>query len=438
MKKIYAFILAFVFVSTCVVAQKSVMVNPSFQNSRHNRIAAQSMPSSHHQAPKSVVTDTLHVIEADYYGQDYLEVTGSQVEVDFYFGTGNVSLDEEFNPTGTGYLLLMYVIAPSVNSALFPAAGNYVVSSTYDPNTIVQGYDVYASIGYPGYGYDGTLLYTIEDGSVVSIEPVASGSATIAGTESNANMTMNFVTDSGTVAEFTFSGDVMVYDLTEQPEDAYSVEPIIPQTVTINSNRIETEVYDGFFYLDVYDATSGYVANMVCYTPSNGSIYGTYTVGADPSDETPGTILYSAGYEGYELYMSFVTGYDDEGYVDLDHYNVFFITDGTLTLSQSDGYINVQGTLGSYFGSTINITGSAVGIESVKTAEVNLFPNPATTQLNVTAEGVKSIQVVDLNGRIVMERPQAGMLDVSTLEKGVYMVRTLTERGVDVQKFVKR
>ena len=117
---------------------------------------------------------------------------------------------------------------------------------------------------------------------------------------------------------------------------------------------------------------------------------------------------------------------------------MFFITDGTLTLSQSDGYVNVQGTLGSYFGSTISISGSAVGIESVKTSKVKIYPNPATTQLNVTAEDVKNIQVVDLNGCIVMERSQTGMLDVSSLEKGVYMVRVFTERGVDVQKFVKR
>lgn len=380
---------------------------------------------------KRISSTTVSLAEADYYGQDYLEPVGSEVEVDFYFVTDGLTLNEYFEPVGSGLLLALYTIAPSVDANLFPATGTYAVSDSFEPGTVILGMS-------SAWGYDGSLLYTVVNDVIESVELVDAGSVVIAGNAANATITMNLSTQEGSSLDFVFGGAVDVVDMTEQEEDAYALEPIIPKNVTITSNRIETEVYDDFFYLDIYDASTGYVANLLCNKSSSDPILGTYTVGSDPSDNAPGTIRYSAGVEGYNFYMSFVTGYDADGYVDLDHYDVFFITDGSLTLSQSGDYVNVQGTLGSYFGSTINISGSAVGIEGVRNAEVKLFPNPATTQLNVFAEGVKAIQVVDLCGRVVMERPQAGTLDVSPLDKGVYMVRVLTEKGVESRKFVKR
>lgn len=82
------------------------------------------------------------------------------------------------------------------------------------------------------------------------------------------------------------------------------------------------------------------------------------------------------------------------------------------------------------------LTGNA-GITTLSNAQVALYPNPATSIVNVKAEGLQQVEVLDVNGRVVMT-VKANKVDMSELSNGVYMFRVLTNNGVSMQKVVKK
>jgi hypothetical protein len=55
----------------------------------------------------------------------------------------------------------------------------------------------------------------------------------------------------------------------------------------------------------------------------------------------------------------------------------------------------------------------------------------------VEAENVNLVQVMDINGRVVLGSERAGRLDVSGLAAGVYVVRVVCADGVSTTKIVK-
>ncbi len=70
----------------------------------------------------------------------------------------------------------------------------------------------------------------------------------------------------------------------------------------------------------------------------------------------------------------------------------------------------------------------------------NVFPNPATDVLNVTAtsEEIASVSVLSLDGKLV-STTKGGTVDVSTLTSGVYIYEATTVSGQKaINKFVKK
>ncbi len=73
-------------------------------------------------------------------------------------------------------------------------------------------------------------------------------------------------------------------------------------------------------------------------------------------------------------------------------------------------------------------------------ANVNIFPNPATTVLNVEAAGYDNIQIVNVLGQVVYSASVVDnmQVNVSNLDNGVYFVRLNGENGTATQKFIKK
>ncbi len=84
------------------------------------------------------------------------------------------------------------------------------------------------------------------------------------------------------------------------------------------------------------------------------------------------------------------------------------------------------------------IAGQHAGISNVAEANVNLYPNPTTNVLNIVAEGVQEVRVIDINGRTAMVEKNANSIDMSNLANGVYYVRVITNNGISSQKVVKK
>jgi hypothetical protein len=82
---------------------------------------------------------------------------------------------------------------------------------------------------------------------------------------------------------------------------------------------------------------------------------------------------------------------------------------------------------------------ATTGIENVENAaNVAIYPNPVRNMLTIEGNDVKNVEVIDMNGRVVLTNDRAGQLDMSTLAEGVYMVRVMSLSGVTAQKVVKK
>lgn len=78
------------------------------------------------------------------------------------------------------------------------------------------------------------------------------------------------------------------------------------------------------------------------------------------------------------------------------------------------------------------------GIDNAAAIDINIYPNPASEVLNIVADGVRLVEMLDVNGRVVLESRIGGAIDLSSLASGVYMVRVTTDAGVSTEKVVKQ
>lgn len=77
------------------------------------------------------------------------------------------------------------------------------------------------------------------------------------------------------------------------------------------------------------------------------------------------------------------------------------------------------------------------GISTLSNVELNVYPNPTTGIVNIDAEGIENVEVMDMTGRTVMTA-NGSTVDMSALNNGVYMLRVNTVNGSSLQKIVKK
>ena len=93
-----------------------------------------------------------------------------------------------------------------------------------------------------------------------------------------------------------------------------------------------------------------------------------------------------------------------------------------------DGYFNRFGP---------NFKYPYVGINNTEKVNVSLYPNPTTSVVNIDAEGLENVEIIDMSGCTVMTTNK-NSVDISTLSNGVYMFRINTTAGRSLQKVVKK
>lgn len=80
-------------------------------------------------------------------------------------------------------------------------------------------------------------------------------------------------------------------------------------------------------------------------------------------------------------------------------------------------------------------------IESPKTLNIKVFPNPATNELKVIAPPYTNCKIFSMNGQLIMEQKLLNwynFLDVSSLHQGIYFIEVSTEDNVSTKRFIKR
>ncbi len=126
--------------------------------------------------------------------------------------------------------------------------------------------------------------------------------------------------------------------------------------------------------------------------------------------------------------------------------NVYLVdnfTNEVIDLTQED--YTFEGNLGNYPGRfTLVFKDETLGIDSLTTSGLVLYPNPTSGLINVasTASRILSAGIYDLHGRHIMtghmDDGRPVQIDVSVLTPGMYMIRLRTENGVVIRKFLKK
>ncbi|MFI5220738.1 MAG: PKD domain-containing protein [Bacteroidia bacterium] len=108
------------------------------------------------------------------------------------------------------------------------------------------------------------------------------------------------------------------------------------------------------------------------------------------------------------------------------------VADGNYSVmfTDSSGCSNLSST---YFYSAVNSVGAVID-------ELHIYPNPASSVLNISASEPVSFMITDVAGKILIQSVTPDLdhhVDVSTLSKGIYLVKLLTHEKTAVSRFEK-
>ncbi|ASS48832.1 MAG: hypothetical protein CHH17_08835 [Candidatus Fluviicola riflensis] len=82
-----------------------------------------------------------------------------------------------------------------------------------------------------------------------------------------------------------------------------------------------------------------------------------------------------------------------------------------------------------------------VGINELNAAvAIDLYPNPAKTDVTIKGKDLQSVTVFSLNGQVVMEQSllTTAVLSIENLPAGTYLVEVQTANGIGRERLVKR
>lgn len=86
----------------------------------------------------------------------------------------------------------------------------------------------------------------------------------------------------------------------------------------------------------------------------------------------------------------------------------------------------------------VTITDGTTGISEFSDATFSIYPNPASTVLNVMGTDIQSVDVLNLLGQSVITTDES-TVNVSNLTNGAYFVRVTFMNGtISTQKFIKK
>jgi uncharacterized repeat protein (TIGR01451 family) len=85
---------------------------------------------------------------------------------------------------------------------------------------------------------------------------------------------------------------------------------------------------------------------------------------------------------------------------------------------------------------TSNINVDPLGVDELSQIEVRIFPNPASSQLNIQAEDLQVVSILDCAGKTVLTSGNQSNINTSALSNGMYLLQVTTAHGKAIQKLI--
>ena len=111
-----------------------------------------------------------------------------------------------------------------------------------------------------------------------------------------------------------------------------------------------------------------------------------------------------------------------------------FLTDGTPEISFEITNIHYSGDQASF-----DVEFLHDGVLTYEKKNSHIYPNPASSELNLSLEDVSRVEIYDLLGKMILseERPES-KINVSSLMQGAYFVKIYTDNDCYTEKFIKQ
>ncbi len=113
-----------------------------------------------------------------------------------------------------------------------------------------------------------------------------------------------------------------------------------------------------------------------------------------------------------------------------------------LTQIYNSAYIFFDYNLPIVTNQTLNtiMNPTSVAIVGGDDHNLKLFPNPANDVINVISSAPCSLVIIDINGRIILEKEDCGKqstIDITSFKQGVYFIRINSEDFVESARIIK-
>ncbi len=117
----------------------------------------------------------------------------------------------------------------------------------------------------------------------------------------------------------------------------------------------------------------------------------------------------------------------------IDNHEYNYTTTATLTAYNEDESESDTKTI------PINVIIIPDNVDESAISEISVYPNPTSSVINISAEGMQNITIIDMTGRVVMSKDVNSNFETISAEgfaKANYMVRIATADGVVVKNIV--
>jgi hypothetical protein len=84
----------------------------------------------------------------------------------------------------------------------------------------------------------------------------------------------------------------------------------------------------------------------------------------------------------------------------------------------------------------VELFGQLLSNPKFKKIEAVLYPNPTSGILNIGNTNLTKILIYDISGKVIREfKPQA-TIDLSTMSKGFYLIKLVSDLGESIDKII--
>lgn len=235
---------------------------------------------------------------------------------------------------GTGDIIDVTILASNADETTYlPQAGEYTIADKLAPGNFAA------------------TITTIENGKNVDELEIENGKIVISGNGSNCTISLELGDK-----KYAYSGAFEINNLTP-----YGDEPKTAKNITLSSNDAVLYYWNSYGQVQIQGASSDNLFCSIVYYYSEDM---TGTFGTMKSQNDDG-ILPSSGLdlEKMSYSPSLVAEIDAEGRL---AGGIYFIVDGSITVSGGDGTFSATGALTSFYGSTItlNLSGETIDVEA--------------------------------------------------------------------------